>query len=412
MKKKVSIIIVIIVTILTTVGLITSYIDSARVRNNVEPIHVLKIVSEVGNKVTYWGLGYKVIRYPNVSPNEPYQNNKGVKYGNWFMKYELKESYDKKETTGIDKELIQCIENELGGYLVTENDELKEIPLSEIKTNNIEKIEYYHGVYANNHKDNVYVIVYPKNETYDSEEMKDFDNYFIKRFTTFQKFESSSIPTIYIHTKNTINIKNITNKCLAKNDSKNSKSIPSNTQKKLNNTNKIVIKSGDKILGEIKDKDKIDKVINSIKSSKQFGNAFLCDMYSFNFEMYNDSKLIDTIYVWHDGKRLLPKSNSGGGCSYYGITNQTDLREIIEEETTYIFYSILDFSDTCDTALELIYENDNYKYYLTCIKSDKLMIKFLLNNKVMTLKYALENNYIFADKVVNEYPDILIKNKK
>ena len=37
------------------------------------------------------------------------------------------------------------------------------------------------------------------------------------------------------------------------------------------------------------------------------------------------------------------------------------------------------------------------------------MIKFMINNKVMTLKAALENNLISAEKVANEYPDVLIK---
>lgn len=89
MKKKSLIITGIIIVILITAGLITSYIDSARVRNSVEPKYTLKIVTDGGNKVTYWGLGYKVIRYPSISPNEPYKNNRGVKYGNWFMNYEL-----------------------------------------------------------------------------------------------------------------------------------------------------------------------------------------------------------------------------------------------------------------------------------------------------------------------------------
>ncbi len=91
MKKKVLIITGIILAILIVLGLVTSYIDMARVRNSVEPKFTIKIVTDGGNKVTYWGLGYKVIRYPSVSPNEPYKNNRGVKYGNWFMKYELEE---------------------------------------------------------------------------------------------------------------------------------------------------------------------------------------------------------------------------------------------------------------------------------------------------------------------------------
>ena len=91
MKNKILIIIGIILAILVIAGLTTSYADSARVRNGVEPRFTIKIVSEDGNKVTYLGLGYKVVRYPSVSPNEPYKNNRGVKYGSWFMKYELEE---------------------------------------------------------------------------------------------------------------------------------------------------------------------------------------------------------------------------------------------------------------------------------------------------------------------------------
>jgi len=104
MKKKFLISIGIITVILIFIGLITSYIDSARVRNGVEPKYTIKIITNDGNKVTYWGLGYKVIRYPSVSPNEPYKNNLGVKYGNWFMKYELEE--DKEYAKHLTKEDI------------------------------------------------------------------------------------------------------------------------------------------------------------------------------------------------------------------------------------------------------------------------------------------------------------------
>lgn len=89
MKKKTFVVIGLFTIILVFSSLLTSYVDSARVRNAVEPKCVVKIVSEDGSRVTYWGLGYKVVRYPSVSPNEPYKNNRGVKYGSWFMKYEL-----------------------------------------------------------------------------------------------------------------------------------------------------------------------------------------------------------------------------------------------------------------------------------------------------------------------------------
>lgn len=88
MKKKTFIILPIVVVLLVTASLVTSYIDSARVRNSVEPKCTIKIVSEDGSKVTYWGLGYKVVRYVGVSPDEPYENSIGVKMGSWFMNYE------------------------------------------------------------------------------------------------------------------------------------------------------------------------------------------------------------------------------------------------------------------------------------------------------------------------------------
>ena len=91
MKKKVLIIIGFVLSVVIILGLITSFKDSARVRAGIEPKYTLKIISEKGNKVTYWGLGYKVIRYVGVSPKEPFGVNDNYKYGNWFMKYEISE---------------------------------------------------------------------------------------------------------------------------------------------------------------------------------------------------------------------------------------------------------------------------------------------------------------------------------
>lgn len=90
-KKKVLIICISIFIILAILSFIANYVDKGRVSTGHEPKFTIKIVSEDGNKVTYWGLGYKVVRYPSVSPNEPYKNNRGVKMGSWFMKYELSE---------------------------------------------------------------------------------------------------------------------------------------------------------------------------------------------------------------------------------------------------------------------------------------------------------------------------------
>ena len=63
MKHRIIIIIINIICILFVIGLITSYKDSARVRAGIEPKYTIKIINEDGSKVTYLGLGYKVIRY-------------------------------------------------------------------------------------------------------------------------------------------------------------------------------------------------------------------------------------------------------------------------------------------------------------------------------------------------------------
>ena len=89
MKKKIGISIGIFVIILIGVGIITNYSDSGRITTGHEPKYCIKVVSNDGSKVTYWGLGYKVIRYIGVSPNEPYENSIGIKMGSWFMKYEV-----------------------------------------------------------------------------------------------------------------------------------------------------------------------------------------------------------------------------------------------------------------------------------------------------------------------------------
>lgn len=96
------------------------------------------------------------------------------------------------------------------------------------------------------------------------------------------------------------------------------------------------------------------------------------------------------------------------GC-YYSISNDTDLRKIIEEETEYIFYDIFDYRDDDNQKEQLIYKDDKNSYYLKSDNTNEILIKFVLNNQIMNLKYALENKYISAEKVANEYSDILIK---
>ena len=52
-NKKILIILSIVFILLIAVGLVTSYMDSARVRNGVEPKFTIKIATDGGNKITY-----------------------------------------------------------------------------------------------------------------------------------------------------------------------------------------------------------------------------------------------------------------------------------------------------------------------------------------------------------------------
>ncbi len=87
MKKKIIIFLTTLIIILIGTGIITNYADTGRVTTNHEPKYCFKLINKEENKITYIGLGYKVVRYVKESIDEPYENNIGVKMGSWFMKY-------------------------------------------------------------------------------------------------------------------------------------------------------------------------------------------------------------------------------------------------------------------------------------------------------------------------------------
>ena len=169
MKKAVVILSVLVISLIS-ISLITSYLDSARVRNSVEPKHTIKTVSEDGAKVTYWGLGYKVILYPSVSPNEPYKNNRGVKYGSWFMKYEPSEKRnsiiditDRTQTEGItcDTALEKFYEDQVKEYYF-----------------NVIKSQYIIVTYNDGDKEDIVTAINSGRAT-----LKDLDDFGIKYYT-------------------------------------------------------------------------------------------------------------------------------------------------------------------------------------------------------------------------------------
>ena len=190
--------------------------------------------------------------------------------------------------------------------------------------------------------------------------------------------------------------------------------VPIKVLSKLNNTNKIVIKNNDKEIGTIKDIKDINKVLDIISSSSKIGNVFNCD--GTNIELnfyYSNGDIIEKVKVWINNERILPMILGENGCSYYTVPKGKDnLKKIIEDNSDLKFYVIYDETKTCATALEKIYEDDKHEYSFNCIKSDSVFIKFLASDKKITLKEALNNKEIEIDRIMKDYPDLLIKKEK
>ena len=269
---------------------------------------------------------------------------------------------------------------------------------------------YFKGVQSGN---NSYIIV-KTNTTYDYDINKYFDLYFSNKYDTFQLFDLTTGIYAYLHNNENNTSKSELLKACQGSNLKDIKveDFPSKTIDKLNKTASIVIKDGSYELGQITNTEEIEQILNYISMSKQYGENFLCDGHLFELEMLDEEgKLIDTIYLWGDGKRLLPKSLEGG-CGYYSIADfDIDFRKIIEENTNYKFYGIYDYSVEGKENLTQIYEDEKYKYFINWENSDKVLIYFTLNNLYMKLEYALNNNYITIEQL-KRYDGLLIRKTK
>ena len=338
----------------------------------------------IGIGIIFIGVLFIIIRV--IIPND---NNSNI----------LSDEEDKK----IQDKEISCIKEKLDKYITNG----KEIVLSDV-TDKKDKIEYFKGYSDDN---NSYIMFMEHNGTYEYEVMKDFDLYFINKYDVYQKFSTNFGMYILIHTENNDIDEELINSCyINPYEVDKVKKIPKKVVNKLKNTTKIKFEYSDK---EITDKNVIDKLINAVENSTQtyykgVDHAYLCDGPAKLFMYDNNGKLIDTLHVYGDGKRLIPESISKG-CEYYNT--KEDINKILEEGTNSINHGYVDYSEVCASALEIIYEDEDYKYYFSCIKSDYVLIHFSTSNKVMKLKYALNNNYIKPDQLVT-YNNLIIKEKK
>ena len=97
-----------------------------------------------------------------------------------------------------------------------------------------------------------------------------------------------------------------------------------------------------------------------------------------NIYRIDNGILVDTYYCVNGKKHTVIK---GFSYSCDTISNYNIIDTSLE---------IKDFS--CDSALEKIYEDDKYTYYLNCIKSEYIIVKY--DNKEVNIISALENGII------------------
>lgn len=326
-----------------------------------------------------------------------------------FTKDTVPKANEEEQITEQEQRFISCLENELGARISSNILEFSDIKLNDI-IDKTEGIIYFKGVQSGN---NSYIIV-KTNTTYDYDINKYFDLYFSNKYDTFQLFDLTNGIYAYLHNNENNTSKSELLKACQGSNLKDIKveDFPSKTIDKLNKTASVIIKNGSSELGQITNTEKIEQILNYISMSKQYGENFLCDGHLFELEMLDEEgKLIDTIYLWGDGKRLLPKSLEGG-CGYYSIADfNIDFRKIIEENTNYKFYGIYDYSVEGKENLTQIYEDEKYKYFINWENSDKVLIYFTLNNLYMKLEYALNNNYITPEQL-EEYDGLLIRETK
>lgn len=135
-KKKILSGTFISLVVLTILGLLFNAIDTKRISKQEKPIFTINIYGKDGDKITYWGLGYKIISYPKISPSEPFKNHTSKK-GSWFMKFDKpNQEMEVKHSKRIDSI------DEFYNISLTKNKDIRDLP-KEYKVDNALKDEVY-----------------------------------------------------------------------------------------------------------------------------------------------------------------------------------------------------------------------------------------------------------------------------
>lgn len=127
--------------------------------------------------------------------------------------------------------------------------------------------------------------------------------------------------------------------------------------------------------------------------------------------------LVDIIYIYTKLKPVFAIKRLCDGCTnnvYYGlfydtyVCNQYTVPQIKLKWTKYSCvdvpqdktFEIIDTTEVCAEALEGIYTDITGDYYLTCIKSQNISIKFS-DGTTYSLNYVLNNNILTIKELID-----------
>ena len=125
--------------------------------------------------------------------------------------------------------------------------------------------------------------------------------------------------------------------------------------------------------------------------------------------------IIDIVSIFTINKPLFAlKEDKGNYIVYYGLLYNTytcqsfTINQIKPKWQKYDCslnliptYKIMDYDGPCAESLENIYSDEEYDYYLSCIKSDKIKIKFSNGNEY-TLKEVLDKNILSIEDLIDK----------
>jgi len=127
-------------------------------------------------------------------------------------------------------------------------------------------------------------------------------------------------------------------------------------------------------------------------------------IFAIRTNQYRDGGSAD--YIGLGYKIIKCNTLSGDKSFHFGFYN-ISVDNVCNNDPNY--FTIVDETEMCATALELVYADDDYKYYFECIKSDTVFIVFEDGTR-MSISVAKSISYVnWLELVVSKYPELFIK---